>query len=381
VLTIYPESFSAPGTQLIDMSLNKYLPVEIINHKIWSWEKKILIKFLKKCHNIYPFFSRVLEPKKKEWIFPAIKYLKNLDINKFDAVLSCSQPHANHLIGLHLKRKTRLPWIAFFSDPWVDNVYSEFRFKSVYLYHRALEEKVITCADKVLFTSPEMLNLVMKKFPEHYVKKCHDIPHSYVPEWYGDGKKIINNNKIKVLHTGHFYGPRTPMPFFRAMEKLNQSFGLFGKVEILFHGFMDNKYKKFIQKTGLSNIVKIKAAVSYHKSLKLMKSADYLLLIDAPLNKSPESVFLPSKLIDYLGSLKPVIGITPKNGASARVLEETGNIICDIESEAQIIDVFAKLLHSPTDVKYCKEKIKKYHYKVVGQRIKNIIEETVSCSG
>jgi hypothetical protein len=47
-----------------------------------------------------------------------------------------------------------------------------------------------------------------------------------------------------------------------------------------------------------------------------MKSADGLLVIDAP---AETSVFLPSKLIDYVGAGRPVLGITPPGTASTLI--------------------------------------------------------------
>jgi hypothetical protein len=57
-----------------------------------------------------------------------------------------------------------------------------------------------------------------------------------------------------------------------------------------------------------------------------MRDAEMLLLIDAPSPDCP-SPFLPSKLIDYLGTGKPVFGITPTNGASARVLRKYNHMV------------------------------------------------------
>ena len=42
-----------------------------------------------------------------------------------------------------------------------------------------------------------------------------------------------------------------------------------------------------------------------------------LLVIDAP---ADESLFLPSKLIDYLPARKPILGLTPARGASADLI-------------------------------------------------------------
>ena len=52
------------------------------------------------------------------------------------------------------------------------------------------------------------------------------------------------------------------------------------------------------------------------KSLKLMATSDLLLVVDGP---DDLSVFLPSKLIDYLGAQVPILGIVPP-GAAAKLL-------------------------------------------------------------
>jgi hypothetical protein len=58
------------------------------------------------------------------------------------------------------------------------------------------------------------------------------------------------------------------------------------------------------------------------EAARIGAQADVLLVIDAP-SESP-SVFLPSKLIDYLPLRKPILGLTPPSGASARLLRRLG---------------------------------------------------------
>ena len=48
-----------------------------------------------------------------------MKYLETyLQDNPVDVIVSTGPPHSMHLIGLALKRRTNLPWIADFRDPW-----------------------------------------------------------------------------------------------------------------------------------------------------------------------------------------------------------------------------------------------------------------------
>jgi glycosyltransferase involved in cell wall biosynthesis len=64
-----------------------------------------------------------------------------------------------------------------------------------------------------------------------------------------------------------------------------------------------------------------KGSVPYQESLSVMQGADVLVVIDADI---PGSVFLPSKLIDYIGAGRPILGITPLDSATARVIKESG---------------------------------------------------------
>jgi len=67
-------------------------------------------------------------------------------------------------------------------------------------------------------------------------------------------------------------------------------------------------------------LVKVLPPVDYRTSLALMRSADLLLNIDAPFKNS---IFLPSKLVDYIGAERPVLGISP-TGTASRVIRELG---------------------------------------------------------
>ena len=63
-----------------------------------------------------------------------------------------------------------------------------------------------------------------------------------------------------------------------------------------------------------------------------MKKSDCLLVIDAPSNKS---IFFPSKLADYIGSNRPIFGISPK-GTTRRILNELGYYCFDTDEYDKI---------------------------------------------
>ena len=84
-------------------------------------------------------------------------------------------------------------------------------------------------------------------------------------------------------------------------------------------------YKNMISELGIEKVVSHIDVVPYMESLKYISNADVLLLIDAP--SIGPSVFLPLKLIEYLGSGNPIFGITPLEGASANLIRKLGGIV------------------------------------------------------
>ena len=64
-----------------------------------------------------------------------------------------------------------------------------------------------------------------------------------------------------------------------------------------------------------------------------MSDADLLLVIDGP---DDLSVFLPSKLVEYLGAGTPIFGIVPP-GTSARLLARVGAPVADPRKPFEVV--------------------------------------------
>ncbi len=373
VLTIVPESFRPTRENMVDPSLNALIPAGLVRHEVWSWENNQFLKRLRDLGIVYRLGYRLWEPRKKEWVFPALQVVNRLDFSRFDVVLSCSQPHSNHLIGLHLKRKLGIPWIAYFSDPWSDMPWQDNRSAAIQRYNVRLEGEVMAAVDRALFTSAETVDFVMKKYPSGFRDKTGVLPHSFVPGWYALKRTptIERRARVEILHTGHFYGDRTPLAVFKALKKLSQEGNLEEQLHLTCVGDMPEQYRRYLIEEGLSSIVTVRDTMPYLDSLALMSAVDYLLVVDAPLRHSEESVFLPSKLVDYLGSGKPVIGVTPERGTTARVLSETGNLWCNVADDEETARLFAKTLSGHVMTCFDRDRVMEYHYLATCKKLTN----------
>ncbi len=344
VVSVDPRSFVFSSAHHTDPALEALAPPSIVNHRIRSWEANPLVRGAKALPGVPSLLYRFFEPRKREWIYPALRHLKRVGVETFDLILSCSQPHCNHLLGYRLKQMTGKPWVAYFSDPWTDNVYADYRDEKIRRYHLELEGRVMKGADRVYFTCAETADLVLRKYPPAMARKCDLLPHAFVPPWYAlHSVEAPPKGKIRIVQTGHFYGPRTPMPLFEALARVAKRLPLEERLEFHFYGSMDETYRAYLREHALEGVVRLMGTVPYLQSLAVLREADFALLIDAPLATLDESVYLPSKLIDYLGSGRPVLGITPAAGTSARILRETGNLVCDVADGAAVEAMVASL--------------------------------------
>jgi hypothetical protein len=259
-----------------------------------------------------------------------------------DVLVTFGQPMSDHLIGLELQRRYGWPWAAHFSDPWVDNPFG--RFDSLTKsFNAALERKVMDAASMLIFTSQETLELIMEKYTPEHRSKARVLPHCFDSGWNAAAATTAHSleSKIVVRHLGELYGRRSPKPLFDALRLIHSSAPLsFSDVRFELIGATE---ESVLRDSGFHHLpeglVVVKPTVSYQESLSLMIASDGLLVIDAPMERS---VFLPSKLIDYIGAARPILGITPP-GTSANLINQLGGWLAEpseIEGVARALEEF-----------------------------------------
>ncbi len=250
---------------------------------------------------------------------------------KFDGIITFACPFSAHIIGSRLKQHFGSEWIAHFSDPWADNPYNRYDPVSNWI-NRGFEQKTVLEADKLIFVSNEMLGEYLRRYPKAN-DKSFVVEHAFEEILYPKDAKLPK--QLTVKYVGSFYGNRTPRPIFRVLNRFpgNLMFEIIG-------GGM--RVPGMIKKYGLERMVLQKPHVSYMQSLREMKEAHVLLVIDG---KVPgPSIYLPSKLIDYVGADRPIFAITPKGSASERVVREAGGITANTDDEAGIATMVSELI-------------------------------------
>jgi glycosyltransferase involved in cell wall biosynthesis len=273
-----------------------------------------------------PFYARVPD-EFRHWVPVAERaVMEKLAASGFkpEALATFGDPMSDHLLGLRLKRRLGLPWLAHFSDPWVDDSFRRGQ-PLANLVNRRLEAQVVAVADRVVFTSAETLDLVMAKYPKAWRAKATVLPHSFDPGLYPP--PAPRNGELMVRHLGNLYGHRTPVPLLVALRHLlDRAPATLDGTRFEFIGGLSFRSAHHPAWRKLPpGLVRYLPRVAHSRALALMAESDLLLVIDGP---DDLSVFLLSKLIEYIGAGIPIFGILPP-GASANLVERLGGIVAD----------------------------------------------------
>jgi len=276
------------------------------------------------------------------WIAPAFEEADEIiKREKIDIIISRSMPIVSHKVALKIKDKYPfIPWIAEFSDPWTASTYKKYPFGIGKRKDKKYEQKIFLLADKIIATSDRTAELFKRQYP-WAEEKIKAIPNFYDEEEFKDINEGITKvpGKFIVLYTGNFYGIRTPEYLFKALKELEKQ-GITNITVILIGNL--GKFKKLIKKYNISKeLLQIRNSITHVKAIEILKYADAYLLIDAP-SKEP-SVFLPSKLVEYLYMRRPILALTSE-GTVKDILKETKTGVCVYSDEVEEIALALKYL-------------------------------------
>ena len=270
------------------------------------------------------------------WIRPAVRAAADLlRGEQYSAVLTFAQPWVDHLVGLKLQTRFRLPWIAHFSDPWVDSLYYTTVDPKMLKKWRRQERMVIAHADAVVFTNEAARDLVMRKYPREWHHKTRIVPHGYDPCLISPvTKSIRRTQRLRMIYTGSLYKERSVQSLLDAIAGLSSEMELKDRLELAIIGPTEKMYPEKAKEMGLEDIVTFPGRMSYMESLRAIARADVPVVIEAP-NAEPNP-FLPSKLVDYLMLNKPILALSPPAGPTADLLRQLSYPVVPPDNAAMI---------------------------------------------
>ena len=259
---------------------------------------------------------------RRSWVAPSVRFLsKYLKENPVDAVVTTGPPHSMHLIGMRLKKRIGVRWIADFRDPWTEM----FSFKHLSLFpwtaarHRSLESRVLRSADAIIAVTPP----VRDDFAARTGKPVYLLTNGYDAEDFEGTAPPLPRDTFTLVHTGLFASDGNPLCLWDALaRKCSESRAFKQQLRIRLSGKTDPEILESLRLRGLEDNVEDLGYLPHYQTVAEQRRASVLML---PLRREPEyAKVLPGKIFEYLAARRPVLGIGQEGGAAARLLSENG---------------------------------------------------------
>jgi hypothetical protein len=267
----------------------------------------------------------------------------------FSAVFVTSPPWAVQRVGLYLKKKFAVPWVADFRDPMRgSSVRLDYAFP---LHDGIFEPRVFRHADAVIANTDAVAKLWRKRYPQ-WSEKFQTIWNGYDPD-EEVGPAPLPPRPFRVLgHFGEVFEYRHPGALLASVARLIGR-GLLdpATLRIRFCGGVqslgDPEIRHDLEARG---VIELAPLPPFAEALQEMAQSDYLLVID--FTTGAPGLQVPSKLYTYLRIGRPVLALTTPESPVSRILRNSGirhACICPDAPAGRIDAEVLDFLRLPTD--------------------------------
>jgi Tfp pilus assembly protein PilZ/galactitol-specific phosphotransferase system IIB component len=255
---------------------------------------------------------------RKYWVKPSVSFLSHLiEQEKIEIITTTGPPHSVHLIGLHLKDKNNVKWIADFRDPWTSIAYHK-KLKltnNSIKKHKKLEGLVLNTADKIIVTSAT----TKTEFQAITQKPISVITNGFDSDYNGNA---ILDTQFTISHIGSLLTGRNPENLWRVLAQLIQENTEFKNAICLkFIGVISADVLDSIYSYGLEPYVALTAYVSHEDAIALQQKSQILLL--AEIDTLETKGIIPGKLFEYMAAKRPILAIGPEAWDVEKIITET----------------------------------------------------------
>ena len=253
---------------------------------------------------------------RKFWVNPSVRALKKIIREEnIETIITSGPPHSMHLIGLKLKQKLKLNWLADFRDPWTSIGYHKKLklTKTSQQKHKKLESLVLNTADRIVVTSQTTKNEFSRITPK---------PITVITNGYeGETPRVGLDTDFTISHIGSLLTDRNPLVLWKVLAELiaeNEAFKAALKIQLI--GVVGDEVLQSINDCDLSNVLEVLGYVSHQKVLEYQAKSQVLLLleIDAPETQG----IIPGKLFEYFNANRPILALGPKGWEAGEMVEK-----------------------------------------------------------
>ncbi len=246
----------------------------------------------------------------------AVELIKELEI---DTVITTSPPHSTQLIGLKLKKRLKIKWIADLRDPWTDiYYYSQFMHTPIAkAIDKNYERNVLEKADHIIVVSKGMKKGFFSKTDINISRKITVIPNGFDLEDFQINEAIDADKYFNILYTGtitSLYGVGILIDALSEIKEQNP------QIRLKFVGTADRDIRNLVHMNKLESITTFIPYMVHGDLIAHLRNASVLLLCIPDMEKN-EGI-ITGKLFEYLAARRPILCIGPVEGDAAAIINE-----------------------------------------------------------
>lgn len=246
----------------------------------------------------------------------AVELIKEFGI---DTVITTSPPHSTQLIGLKLKKRLKIKWIADLRDPWTDiYYYSQFMHTPIArAIDKNYERNVLEKADHIIVVSEGMKKGFLSKTDMNISRKISVIPNGFDQEDFQTKEVTGADNYFNILYTGtitSLYGADI------LIDVLSDIKGQYPQIRLKFVGTADMDIRNLVHMKRLESMTTFIPYMAHSELIAHLRNASVLLLCIPDMKKN-EGI-ITGKLFEYLAARRPILCIGPVEGDAAAIINE-----------------------------------------------------------
>jgi glycosyltransferase involved in cell wall biosynthesis len=234
---------------------------------------------------------------------------------KIDVVITTSPPTSVHLVGAAVRRATGARWIADLRDSLVANPHRRTESRLVRAKERTGESVarlVARRADAVVAVSDPIAD----EMRSLGAARVETIANGCDFEDFA-GLEYRPSPRLRITHTGSFFGRRSPRPILEALAGADLD------AVLRFVGDFRAADREWAEVLGLGDRLELHPYLPRREVLALQKDSEALLLL-IPESGGRGRAVLSAKVFEYLAAERPILAAVPPDGAAADLMRETG---------------------------------------------------------
>lgn len=297
-------------------------------------------------------------------------------LHGIDAIWTTAPPFTSHLIGLYLKQRLNLPWIADYRDPWTTAVVRSWPTKWHFRIEERWERSVLCLTDAITCVTPTMCQRLVTRFPQAGTK-VRLLYNGYDPADYPPPSPLPSFSVLRVGYAGSLapwtarqhspygrclqtvFGPfvyqpgqhdlsaHSPLYLFRALRTLIDRFPSYGsRVQITLIGEVAKENLELVESLGLQQHVTFTGRLSQSRAVEELSKCN-LFFLPMRVIYDERGYDLSGKLYDYIALRRPILALTNPGDLSDFLTKYKLGWCLDPYDDLRVAQLFKSILDNP----------------------------------